>query len=38
MLFDNLLISRLHARMFLGMLWRAPRLLARRLGAGARHA
>lgn len=28
---DNALISRLHARLFLGMLWRAPRLLARRL-------
>lgn len=28
---DNLLISRLHATLFFGMLWRAPRLLARRL-------
>jgi glycosyltransferase involved in cell wall biosynthesis len=26
---DNVLISRLHARLFAGMLWRAPRLLAR---------
>jgi len=31
LLLDNALISRLHARLFLGMLWRAPRLLARRL-------
>lgn len=29
---DNLLISRMHVRLFLGMLWRLPRLLARRLG------
>jgi glycosyltransferase involved in cell wall biosynthesis len=37
---DNALITRLHARLFLGMLWRAPRLLARRLRrpAGAVHA
>ncbi|WP_233161479.1 MULTISPECIES: glycosyltransferase family 2 protein [unclassified Achromobacter] len=28
---DNLLISRMHARLFFGMLPRAPRLLARRL-------
>lgn len=28
---DNLLISRMHARHFFGMLWRSPRLLARRL-------
>ena len=28
---DNARISGLHARLFLGMLWRAPRLLARRL-------
>lgn len=27
---DNALISSMHARLFLGMLWRAPRLLARR--------
>ena len=40
MLLDNALITRLHARLFLGMLWRAPRLLARRLRgpAGALHA
>lgn len=28
---DNLRISRMHARLFVGMLWRAPRLLARKL-------
>ena len=28
---DNLRISRMHARLFTGMLWRLPRLLARRL-------
>jgi glycosyltransferase involved in cell wall biosynthesis len=28
---DNWLISRMHARLFFGMLWRAPRLIARRL-------
>jgi glycosyltransferase involved in cell wall biosynthesis len=28
---DNWLISRMHTRLFFGMLWRAPRLLARRL-------
>jgi glycosyltransferase involved in cell wall biosynthesis len=28
---DNVLISREHARLFLGMLWRAPRLIAHRL-------
>lgn len=28
---DNLRISRMHARLFVGMLWRAPRLIARRL-------
>jgi glycosyltransferase involved in cell wall biosynthesis len=40
LLLDNALITRLHARLFLGMLWRAPRLLARRLRgpAGAVHA
>ncbi|HEY4645141.1 MAG TPA: glycosyltransferase family 2 protein [Steroidobacteraceae bacterium] len=27
---DNLLISRMHARLFFGMLWRFPRLIARR--------
>jgi glycosyltransferase involved in cell wall biosynthesis len=31
---DNALISRMHARLFLGMLWRAPRLLARKLRRG----
>lgn len=30
---DNLRISRMHARLFFGMLWRSPRLLSRRLGA-----
>lgn len=29
---DNVLISRMHARLFLGMLWRLPRLLASRAG------
>jgi glycosyltransferase involved in cell wall biosynthesis len=29
---DNARITQLHARMFLGMLWRSPRLLARRFG------
>ena len=40
LLLDNALITRLHARLFLGMLWRAPRLLARRLRGppGAVHA
>lgn len=28
---DNVLISRMHARLFLGMLWRLPYLLARKL-------
>lgn len=28
---DNLRISRMHARLFLGMLWRLPRLLGRKL-------
>jgi glycosyltransferase involved in cell wall biosynthesis len=27
---DNLLISRMHARLFFGMLWRSPRLIGRR--------
>lgn len=31
MLEDNLFISRMHARLFFGMLWRLPRLLTRRL-------
>ena len=30
---DNLRISKMHARLFFGMLWRAPRLLGRRLAA-----
>lgn len=30
---DNVLISRMHARLFFGMLWRLPRLLARKFGA-----
>lgn len=36
---DNLQISAAHARLFLGMLWRSPRLLARRLrpAAGSAH-
>jgi hypothetical protein len=29
---DNLLISRMHARLFFGMLMRSPALLRRRLG------
>ena len=29
---DNLRISKMHARLFFGMLWRAPRLLLRRIG------
>jgi glycosyltransferase involved in cell wall biosynthesis len=31
MLHDNLLLARMHARLLVGMLWRAPRILARRL-------
>jgi len=31
MLQDNVLISRMHARLFVGMLWRAPRLLWRKV-------
>ena len=31
MLKDNLLLARMHVRLVLGMLWRAPRLIARRL-------
>jgi hypothetical protein len=30
MFFDNVLISRMHATLFLGMLIRAPKLLARK--------
>ncbi|WP_110187547.1 glycosyltransferase family 2 protein [Pokkaliibacter plantistimulans] len=33
-LHDNLLISRMHASLFFGMLWRLPRLLQRRLRSG----
>ncbi|MNL26677.1 hypothetical protein D3C87_1482180 [compost metagenome] len=33
---DNLLISRMHARLFFGMLGRAPALLWRRLAQKAR--
>ncbi|WP_423198737.1 MULTISPECIES: glycosyltransferase family 2 protein [unclassified Cupriavidus] len=29
---DNVLISRMHARLFFGMLWRLPRLLGRKVG------
>ncbi|MEG3001135.1 MAG: glycosyltransferase family 2 protein [Comamonas sp.] len=31
---DNLLISGMHARLFAGMLWRSPLLLARKLAGG----
>jgi len=31
MLLDNLLLARMHARLLLGMIWRAPRLIARRM-------
>jgi len=31
MLFDNLLVARMHARLLLGMIWRAPRLIGRRV-------
>ncbi len=31
MLFDNLLVARMHARLLLGMIWRAPRLIGRRI-------
>lgn len=39
MLADNWLITRMHTRLFFGMLWRLPSLLGRRLsaGAGGRH-
>lgn len=33
---DNLRISKMHARLFFGMLWRAPRLLLRKLHGMAR--
>jgi len=32
---DNWLITLMHARLFFGMLWRLPRLLARKLRAAA---
>lgn len=35
---DNVLISRMHARMFFGMLWRMPKLLARRVAHRSRKA
>ena len=31
LLLDNLLVARMHARLIAGMIWRAPRILARRL-------
>ncbi len=31
---DNLLISKMHARLFFGMLWRSPRLLWRKISHG----
>jgi len=31
MLLDNVLISRMHTRLFFGMLWRLPRLLVRKI-------
>jgi glycosyltransferase involved in cell wall biosynthesis len=31
MLLDNLLLARMHLRLVLGMIWRAPRIIARRL-------
>lgn len=34
MLADNWLITRMHTRLFFGMLWRLPTLLGRRLSAG----
>jgi glycosyltransferase involved in cell wall biosynthesis len=35
---DNVRISKMHTRLFFGMLWRLPRLLARRIGAAWRPA
>jgi hypothetical protein len=29
---DNILISKMHAKLFFGMLWRLPTLLRRKLG------
>ena len=40
MLLDNLRLARMHVRLVLGMIWRAPRLLlhrARRVGARPPH-
>lgn len=34
---DNWLITRMHTRLFFGMLWRLPLLLARKLGVHSRH-
>lgn len=31
MLLDNLLVARMHVRLLLGMIWRAPRIIARRI-------
>jgi glycosyltransferase involved in cell wall biosynthesis len=31
MLLDNLLLARMHVRLVLGMIWRAPRIIARRI-------
>lgn len=36
LLLDNALITRLHTRLFFGMLWRLPTILARRLAAASR--
>jgi hypothetical protein len=33
---DNVRISRMHTRLFFGMLWRAPRLLWRRIAGAPR--
>jgi glycosyltransferase involved in cell wall biosynthesis len=33
LLLDNALITRVHTKLFFGMLWRLPRLLARKVGA-----
>ena len=36
MLLDNLLLARMHVRLVLGMLWRAPRIVARRFSHATR--
>lgn len=36
MLLDNLLLARMHARLVVGMLWRAPRIVARRFSHATR--